>query len=325
MARNLPTGEEYLDSLFVAPDNHDNPTEDLEFLNEATELMRRGDFPDDADIEQYVKDAFDPVKAFRGAAAKAIRDYAQTFLSAHQEYLRAIPVGMLFTRELNGYVTKTPRGGAVIILDKGIVFTMGLVARCMLALTSWSSSKPYCRDHAPADFVAAIICLAYFEMTADYRYLNRIKVRDCPSIEAWDMKSVKVAALLEAFALLHEYGHIACGHLKSAKPGKGRQISRLRAREFEADEFAFKRLSSKLDPRAVGIAAVTFFRFLDLIEHLAHGCPRATDTHPAARARWQHLLKVSGIKDEHEEHVGRIESMFDMILRVEPDFINEPA
>src|SRR6516165_6049993 len=24
MARNLPTGEEYLDSLFVAPDNHDN-------------------------------------------------------------------------------------------------------------------------------------------------------------------------------------------------------------------------------------------------------------------------------------------------------------
>ncbi|ESZ04419.1 hypothetical protein NKH47_04125 [Mesorhizobium sp. M1060] len=324
MEEKLPTDEEFLDSLFEAsPDSRSDPTEDTAFLSEAVSMLRAGNvFPVDTDISQKVKEMFDPQRAFRGWATQGLRDHAVSFLGADEQYLRSIPVGMLFLRELNGYAIKTPRGGAVIVLDKGILVIAGMLARCMLALTSWSSPEPYCRDHTPADFVAAILCLANFDVTADYRYLDRVKVRHCPSLDPWDLQSVKLGLLIESFALLHEYGHIACGHVKSADTAGG--ISQHHAREFEADEFAFHRLSSKHDLRAVGIAVVTFFRFLDLTEHVRRGKSHSTDTHPAAIDRWQRLCTSSGLKDPGKDHVVLIESMFDMILSVEPKFLKTP-
>ena len=69
---------------------------------------------------------------------------------------------------------------------------------------------------------------------------------------------------------------------------------------------------------------VTFFRFLDLTEHVIHGGSHSTDTHPAAIDRWQRLCTSSGLNDPGKDHVGLIESMFDMILNVEPEFLKTP-
>jgi hypothetical protein len=115
---------------------------------------------------------------------------------------------------------------------------------------------------------------------------------------------------------------VARGHLRL--PGLGERRRRIpdnHTCEFEADAFAFKRLAAKMDPRAAGIAAVTFFRFLDLMEHIAHGAPHPSETHPAARDRWKRLRRSRGLKDKDNEHVGLIESMFDMALKVQPDFV----
>ena len=238
MERKLPTDEEFLDALFEAspPDTQTNPTEDPAFLSEAVSMLSAGSvFPADIDISQKVKEMFDPRRAFRGWATQVLRDHAVSFLGADEQYLRAVPIGMLFSRELNGYAIKTPRGGAVIVLDKGILVIAGMLARCMLALTSWSSPEPYCRDHTPVDFVAAILCLANFDVTADYRYLNRVKVRDCPSLDPWDLQSVKIRLLIEfvcAFTRIRPYrmrpssvGRCCGRHFKTSRTRvRGRRI-----------------------------------------------------------------------------------------------------
>ncbi|MER9947177.1 hypothetical protein [Mesorhizobium sp. M0047] len=113
-------------------------------------MLRAGNiFPVDTDISQKVKEMFDPQRAFRGWATQALRDHAVSFLGADEQYLRSIPVGMLFLRELNGHAIKTPRGGAAIILDKCILVIEGMLARCMLALTSWSSPEPFVGNRPP--------------------------------------------------------------------------------------------------------------------------------------------------------------------------------
>jgi hypothetical protein len=108
---------------------------------------------------------------------------------------------------------------------------------------------------------------------------------------------------LDLVVLLHEYGHVACGHLGLCKVRKVRAWDALdlecyspsHAMEFEADAFAFTALVSH---RGVDFALYYMgivFQFLDLIEGVMRIAGVATpDAHPAALER---LAGVTGMQE----------------------------
>jgi hypothetical protein len=322
MTQSLPTDEEFLDSLWEPPGKSRNPTDDPKFLEEASGLFREKNvFPEGTDAEQVVRDMFDSSKRFRGFYADEMRKRAAGYLTEKEAYLANIPLGHMQIDSLNGFAVPTPRGGAVIVINLGVILHTIMLSRCTLALTTWGSPHPYCRDHDPFAYIHAILCLAHFTLTSDEKFLEKIGVWNCPSLDSWDLKSAQLGTLAQDFLLLHEYGHIASGHLSSVTDTpKGSELvhSQSHAEEFEADNFAFKHLVAKLGIEAAGVPAVLVFRFLDLIEHIKYNAPHPSDLHPASRDRWLRLREKFAIADGKQPS-GSIELMFDRILSYRHD------
>ena len=227
-------------------------------------------------------------------------------------------VGFLHTQALNGCAVRAPSGGKVILMDKGVLLHMQLLGRCILALTTWSAPAPYCRDHPPVAWFDAIVKLAQFANSMDPRFLQAITVWHCPSLEPWDLQSAKFATQVEVFVLLHEYGHVALGHLdpkRVATRGRFVVFQTDPAQEIEADAFGMQRMIEAAEAGAAALVAASFLRFVDLMEHLAHGGPVATATHPAARERLARIKQSTGLDAEAHAVIAQIESLFDVALR----------
>jgi hypothetical protein len=323
MDDHLPTDGEFLDSLFVAPSSNYNPTNDPSFLRECVEVFLRNNvIPTGKDPENFVKEMFDPRHSFRGFYSDCLVNEARQALPAPHHYLFDTPLGFLHLEELNGFAIRTPRGNAAIILNKGVLLHAHLLGRCMLALTTWGAPEPFCSDHQPAAFAHAIVCLGRFVLCNDYEHLRKITVWNCPSIDPWDLQSAKISVAVQTFVLLHELGHVFHGHLDSSlvAPKYGLQVYlQNHVQEHEADRYAFHALMNRFGEDMSAIVAALLFGFFDLIDHLSFGAPISSPTHPAGRDRWSHLKKEFDLKDPQGQRFGRVDSMFELVVRLRDD------
>lgn len=261
---------------------------------------------------------FNPRKNFRGGPKTTmLLQQARKVLPADQHQLLDTPLGFLHLHELQGFAIQTPRGNAAIIVNLGILLHAHMMGRCTLALTSWSSPEPFCRDHEPASFFHALIGLAKFCVTTNSRFLRGIKIWNCPSLGPYDLKSAHFGSMIEIFVLLHEYGHVWCGHLKETIQDRKLGLTRYsqsHAQEYEADSFAFSHLKNAHGVLAAGLVVVTLFRFFDLVEHEVYGKSTATNTHPSGRERWNRLKDDQRLRPD-EVPFEIVESMFDMAVK----------
>lgn len=112
-------------------------------------------------------------------------------------------------------------------------------------------------------------------------------------------------ALIDAFAMLHECGHIACGHTDSLRrwsdeetldtTGLLSRYAQMREFEFEADAFACNSLKTLgIDEKACVEPLLILFSMLRLCEDARDPASSLTATHPLAKDRLHRCIGVMG-------------------------------
>ncbi len=128
---------------------------------------------------------------------------------------------------------------------------------------------------------------------------------------------------VDAFAMLHECGHIACGHtdrlrewLLDKNPSESERLERfrqMRAMEFEADRFACQWFCSQGGPGRDCIdALLILFSMLRLCEDRRNPLKSLTSTHPCATDRFRRCLKEIG--EDEDDGGGFFKNMVRVIF-----------
>jgi hypothetical protein len=128
---------------------------------------------------------------------------------------------------------------------------------------------------------------------------------------------------VDGFAMLHECGHIACGHtdrlrewLLDRNPSESEKLERfrqMRAMEFEADEFACQWICSQGAPGPdCFYSLVILFSMLRLCEDGRNPLTSLSSTHPCAMDRFRRCLEVFG--DDDDDGVCFLEKIVRMIV-----------
>jgi Zn-dependent protease with chaperone function len=121
---------------------------------------------------------------------------------------------------------------------------------------------------------------------------------------------------IEMFIMLHEYGHVALGHLGTCSlmplrmktGGELTLYTNSQLQEFEADEFAFKHYSSSgMRSTDVAFSCGLLFHFFHLAELIR---PPQSLTHPPGLARWQKIKNVEPLSAHPESWANFLDDAF---------------
>jgi hypothetical protein len=308
---HLPSDEEFLEQLHEKLSDDEwlamwrRITASTDVASTAQAYISEGSFTADQfdDLVSALRESTNPALYFRGKYIEFLRNVALSATGEYSDRLSGILVGCLPTRLLNAAAFRTPRDGAVIILDQGVILHLGVLARSYIAWRTWRTADPYCLDHSQDDFARTILLLAHFSATGNMKYLEAITTWRCPSLPAHDELMEGFALGIEVFILLHEFGHVALNHLACAAAtglviGQSSELSLFtnsEKQEFEADEFAFRRYCRIRDrPDDVALGCGLLFHFFHLCELIAPSLPFGPRTHPPALQRWE---KIKGYVD----------------------------
>jgi hypothetical protein len=325
----LPTDEEYLDQLherfkddeWIAAQERYSRPEDI--VAAVEKYISEGSFKDAqrSDVVEAVQEATTPSLYFRGKFVNFLRTIALKAAEKYVDILKDIPVGCLPTRTLNAGAYRTPRGGAVILLDQGVIFHLGMLVRCYVAFRTWRTPDPYCRDHPQGAFAETILRLAQFCTSGDVAYLRKIETWNCPSLPAHDELVEAVATSIEIFIMLHEFGHVELGHLAGGcalsltlePAGELTLYTNSEQQEFEADQFAFSRYCEIRDrPDDVAFGCGLLFHFFNLCEIIS---PPKIRTHPPALSRWHRIREAANLSKYPQSWANYLDEEFAIISR----------
>jgi hypothetical protein len=317
-AVTLPSDEEYLNQLyeqFAVEESWMRTVSEDELAALTPELQR-----------QLRREFADPRLAFTGIQIDEIRRAALAFLGKDKDRVAAIPVGLLPTRELNGAAVWTPRGGAVILLNNSVFWALPLIFFSYAALDSWDTDDALTKALPDVAFAEALLDLAAFCATDDIRHLTDVGHVMRALIDGDSEEQViKNAVFMECFVLLHEYGHVLCGHLK---PDETTTLAMRSAddalvtsrthwdHEFEADAFAVKYMlrsgSGQLRATDVAVWPGLVLQFFGLVELVGSslGVAQAPATHPPARERWERVAKLVELDSAPDAYAARFDYWF---------------
>jgi hypothetical protein len=330
---SLPSDEEYLghlyedlrDEAWVVIQERAAKLEDPAVA--AQKAIDAGEFKQDQfdELVEAIRESVTPSLYFRGKFIGLLRKVALTMLEPYRQQLENIPVGCLPTRTLNAGAYQTPRGGAVILLDSGVILQLGMLVRSFFAYYTWNApdhyaaGEPYCHDHSRDAFGRTIQSLAAYSVTGDLEHLRAITTWRCPSLPVYDQTVEMFGMGIETFIMLHEYGHIALGHLGTCRTipvnlRRGRQLTiytNSQLQEFEADDFAFKHYSSsKMRPTDVAFSCGLLFHFFHLAELIR---PPQTLTHPPGLARWQKIKNLAPLSAHPDSWANYLDDAFALL------------
>ncbi|HLY22030.1 MAG TPA: hypothetical protein VKT83_06135 [bacterium] len=339
MVRDLPTDDECLDQIYSCSKDdlyiaetwglHQASLPNLEA--EFRELVEAGILESDKfeDFRVIAEETGALDKAFRGRFVQFLKDKTLSFTGDDRNRLRGIPVGLLPSWELNACAIQTPRGGVVIILNQGIIRHVTLIYRCALAFMTWKDEEPFCRDAPQQAYGGALIGLAQYAVTGDFSHvLHHRAGLVFPSLKSYENSTILFSLLMEIFILLHEYGHVVKDHLSPDKVSPAfagklpnmHQYTKSQRQEFEADQYAIDRLSSKVvgrvQPHDLAFAPGLVLKFLELCECVAQRLNAPLPkTHPPAGARWERIKMLTGLPNAKGSFVLRLEPAFDILIR----------
>jgi hypothetical protein len=326
----LPTDEEYLNELYDRLKDEawiamqQNAVKRQDPAARARQAVAEGTFKEDQlnALIEAIEESINPLLYFRGKYIELLKSVALAMTNQYRNKLESVPVGCLPTRNLNAGAYSTPRGGAVILLDSGVILQLGLLVRAYFAYYTWNApdhfaaGTPYCRDHSRDAFGRTVQRLAAYSATGNLNQLRQITTLDCPSLETFDPVVENFAMGIEIFIMLHEYGHIALNHLGtcSSVPVRLRPEVELtlftnsQIQEFQADEFAFRHYSSsKLRPTDVAFCCGLLFHFFHLAELIR---PPQTATHPPALSRWKKIKELTLLAEHPEGWANYLDDTF---------------
>lgn len=326
----LPTDEEYLDELYARfkDDEWIGMQEQFvtvdKLVDAARKAIEQGIFkPDELDkAVEVFREVHSPSLYFRGNFIDTIRRVALESLKPYRRQLEGIPVGCLPTGILNATAFQTPRGGAVIVLDQGVFFQLGMLVRCYFAYYTWNApdhyagGEPYCHDHSRAAFGLTIQQLAAYVATGDLDELRKITTWKCPSLPVYDQLVEVFAFGIELFIMVHEFGHVVLNHFLTCTPhplrlqpaGEVTLYRNSELQEFEADEFAFRHLpTAGLRPTDVAFSCGLLLNFFHLAELIR---PPQIRTHPPALARWERIKSLAPLSSHPESWSNFLDATF---------------
>jgi hypothetical protein len=279
--------------------------------------------PDELDkAVEVFREVHSPSLYFRGGFIEALRRVSLAMLEQHRGQLENIPVGCLPTRILNAAAFQTTRGGAVIVLDQGVIFQLAMLVRSYFAYYTWNApdryaaGEPYCRDHSRTAFGLTIQHLAAYVAAGDWEELRKITTWKCPSLPVFDQLVEMFAFGIEIFIMLHEFGHVVLNHFSSCAllparlqpAGNVTVYTNSQLQEFEADEFAFKHFSGAgARPTDVAFNCGLLFHFFHLAEQIQ---PPNVRTHPPALARWERIKTFTPFSDHPESWANFLDVTF---------------
>jgi len=326
----LPTDEQFLDELYKelgddewieiqnSAGKHEEPAVT------AQKAIDAGEFGQDQfeELTGAIRESLAPSLYFRGAFIRQLKRAALQMLAPYSQQLENVPVGCVPTRLLNAGAYRTPRGGAVILLDSGVILQLGLLVRTFFSYYTWNApdrfaaGKPHCHDHSQASFGRTIQHLAAFSVTGEVQQLRAITTWNCPSLRTYD-QSVEFAAMgIELFIMLHEFGHVALGHLDGCSTmsvptrlaGELTVYTNSQKQEFEADKFAFEHYcSSGMRRTDIAFSCGLLFHLFHLAELIR---PPKARTHPPALARWEKIKELTPLSAYPESWSNFLDEAF---------------
>lgn len=339
MTDTLPSDEEYLtyvhevwgDEAYVSSLRHS--FDPVAFEEQFRVLVASGIYREEdydkarADFEESVSSE----RFFRGRFIETLRRAALDIIRDDRRLVDQVPVGLLPTLELNACAIATPRGGAVIVLDHGVMGQLALVLRCALAFITWYDHTPFCRDSPQRAYAEALIGLARFCVTGSVDGMAQHReTLSFPSLGDYDNETMTFSFLMQVFILLHEYGHVVRGHLSAnrLRPAFAGRCPRLReytkseVEEFEADEYAVRQLlragiAKGLRSTDVAWVVGLLFKFFDLCELVTTPAAKFRErTHPPAVDRWERVKAQTLLSGMPGAFAGNLDPAFAVLHRM---------
>lgn len=338
-----PRSDPYLDGLIVKLAELDRPFNSEHLDQLVSQAERDGTALDTSEeTREVLREAKSAAGHVRGRYISLMRDSALSFLKDHHCYdeLTRIPVAMLPTGLLNGQALLNPQKEPLILIDSGMTRELTEIVHAFRGFFTWGfGEQAHCRDHPQIAFAQTLALLTAVVLSGDsnLRELCPARLDACPSIRPNSDRRemlVRYANRIRDFVLLHEYGHVALGHLLKAESRSFRigpatviaQVAR-HAEEYEADAFAVSALARMRDEMSLRysadhvVAALAepigvLFRFWDLVDaSVRKQGGQLPGTHPPAIRRWQKIragLTHSGVK---KDFLSDVDDAFDTILQ----------
>jgi hypothetical protein len=337
---SIPTDEEYLNLLYDHLVDHDfadrfERVPDEYIRSCVNELISEGRYSEEERdyVEDLLREQMSPQRIYQGQLITAIREQALSILEPFRPQLEKIPLGFITTRQLNACAVSTPSGGAVILLDSPVMVELEMVMKASFGFMTWHWPEPYCHHHHWTAFGDTIVLLAHYVNTGNLEFLRRIKTWswECTSPHKLEPRVRSAYSVMRTSVLMHEYGHVVLGHLKSqntthltAGGSMALQMyTKSQNQEFEADKFAYDQLSKQegksIHPGDAAFGMGLLLNFFTLCEALAKNDKLKFErTHPPASDRWSRLMKLAGITgDKH--NLDRTFALIFQALRLNPD------
>lgn len=285
---------------------------------------------DIATAEALYEEHQSPRNALRGQFVEAIRKLALIFAGPDTARLERIPLLMMPTGELNARVFSAPSGLPVVVLNQGLIAQMAWVINATLSFISWHDEDSFCTDVPQSDYGAAMVGLAHTVVSGDMRHLQpHAQTLRFRSLGDYNEQTNMWLELVEAFIVLHEFGHVIRGHRGSSRKRSAEDLAdeaitveqletfeynRSQLDEFEADEYAFARIlatgKGKLRPTDVAFVAGITLRFLVLCERISGA---RSDSHPPAVSRWERIKDLAELDEDPKALAHRLDGGFDAI------------
>ncbi len=310
------TDEEFLRDIGRELANPNNVIETSNLVNDQdfhdgflAELVARG-IANESNLESLRKlsrENLDPKEAFRGAFINTLCEMALAVLkrSGQEKGLESIPVGLVDAWDVNAHAIGRPDGGPVIVLNRGLLLNLQLIAHFTIALETWHSETPYRRDFPQGDYATFLIILAQYCVSGEAGILQQIPVDAFASVEIGGMPHL-FATMMEIIILLHEYGHVKLGHIDDERAAESAHDD-----EFAADMFAFKALAVMVGdgakPTDIALAFGMLFKFFGLMS-LFSGVEN--DDHPTGDERWDRIKIEVDSEDFKDTLAGQLDDCF---------------
>ena len=243
----------------------------------------------------------------RYRAVKTKVDNAASLSGVDRQGLKNVPVVLGGDWEFNAWACPAGEYGDFIMVNWGFMHSYTYAAMFIEALDEarQASEAGEARGIVASSMIwMAASALGYEALQYDNLSLpHSERDRIWQSVQRPSGRLAHAIAVIDAFTMLHECGHIAKGHLKARRnwqldeiltaKDRAERHEQMRAFEFEADAFACDILRSvDRDGRAYVEPLLILFSMMRLCE--GRSSPSLVSTHPAAAARFRACLEALG-------------------------------
>lgn len=269
-------------------------------------------------------ESLDPDDGFSTGVVEDYKRAALNVLGADAQMYETIPVMMAPTRSVNGAAIKLPSGNAGIILHLGLPKIINCLLHLTWAAMTRGSAAPYSTFASAKEFCAAIADLSVGQVFPEAGAILKPSIQSSIMHHRHDPIFLVDTTLVSTLVTLHEYGHVALGHLKA----NGSDLSREEryASEIAADEFSFSVLNRHFPVGKIRWVATLFLRFVASCELVAATAEvEMQDTHPPGKDRLSALLSKhqADSVDPLETNLNQIFDYVDHLIPENQDYLRD--